>query len=115
MKTRASTRNQVTDSLFISLVVPKKIDEALKDKSWIMAMQEEVNQFERNEVWKLVPPPKHQDVIGRKWVFRNKLDEQGKVVRNKARLVARWYSQQEGIDFDETFAPVARLHGELLK
>ena len=72
-------------------------------------MQEELNQFERNEVWKLVPRPKDRNVIGTKWVFRNKMDENGIVTRNKARLVAKGYSQEEGIDFDETFAPVARL------
>ncbi|GJZ04994.1 retrovirus-related pol polyprotein from transposon TNT 1-94 [Tanacetum coccineum] len=62
-----------------------------------------------NDVWSLVPPPKNQTVIGTKWVFKNKLDENGVVSRNKARLVAQGYNQQEGIDFDETYAPVARL------
>ena len=72
-------------------------------------MQEELNQFERNKVWKLVPNPKGRTVTGTKWVFKNKMDENGIVTRNKARLVAKCYSQEEGIDFDETFAPVARL------
>ncbi|KAK6152092.1 hypothetical protein DH2020_014727 [Rehmannia glutinosa] len=72
-------------------------------------MQEELNQFERNKVWELVQRPTHQNVIGTKWVFRNKMNEEGYVVRNKARLVAKGYCQEEGIDFDETFAPVARL------
>ncbi|KAK6147692.1 hypothetical protein DH2020_018604 [Rehmannia glutinosa] len=72
-------------------------------------MQEELNQFERNNVWELVQRPTHQNVIGTKWVFRNKMNEEGFVVRNKARLVAKGYCQEEGIDFDETFAPVARL------
>ncbi|KAK1552759.1 hypothetical protein Q3G72_023072 [Acer saccharum] len=72
-------------------------------------MQEELNQFERNEVWSLVPRPKDINIIGTKWVFRNKTDESGKIVRNKARLVAQGYTQVEGVDFDETFAPVARL------
>ncbi|GAB2294687.1 hypothetical protein Dimus_038315 [Dionaea muscipula] len=72
-------------------------------------MQEELNEFERNQVWELVPRPKHQNVVGTKWVFRNKMDENDIIVRNKERLVAQGYSQHKGIDFDETFAPVARL------
>ena len=72
-------------------------------------MQEELNQFEINQVWELVPRPKDKHIIGTKWVFKNKLDENGIVVRNKARLVAQGYNQEEGIDFDETFALVARL------
>ena len=61
-------------------------------------MQEELNQFERNEVWELVPRPNDQSVIGTKWVYRNKMDENGIIIRNKARLVAQGYNQQEGID-----------------
>ena len=72
-------------------------------------MQDELNQFQRNEVWYLVPRPSHQSVIGTKWIFRNKMNENGVVTRNKARLVAQGYSQEEGIDFEETFAPVVRL------
>ena len=87
----------------------KKVEEALQDADWVLAMQEELNQFERNKVWKLVPKPKIWSVIGIKWVFRNKMDEAGIVTSNKARLVVKGYSQEEGIDFDETFAPVARL------
>jgi hypothetical protein len=71
-------------------------------------MQEELNNFKRNEVWSLVPHPK-QNVVGTKWVFRNKQDEHGVVTRNKARLVAKGYAQVAGLDFEETFAPVARL------
>ncbi|MCH91154.1 hypothetical protein A2U01_0012080, partial [Trifolium medium] len=59
-----------------------------------------------NEVWKIMPNPQDYSIIGTRWVFRNKLDEDGKVIRNKARLVAQGYNQQEGIDYDETFAPV---------
>ena len=94
---------------FLSQMEPKKVDEALKDESWVLAMQEELNQFERNHVWELVPRPTDHPTIGTKWVYRNKVDESGIVTRNKARLVAQGYSQEEGIDFDETYAPVARL------
>lgn len=72
-------------------------------------MQEELNKFERNKVWHLVSRLPKQNVIGTRWVFRNKLDENGTVVRKKARLVAQGYRQEKGIDFDESFTPVARL------
>jgi hypothetical protein len=72
-------------------------------------MHEELNNFTCNEVWELVKRPSDHNVIGRKWVFWNKQDENGVIVRNKARLVAEGYTQVEGLDFDETFAPVARL------
>jgi hypothetical protein len=71
-------------------------------------MQEELNKFNRNEVWSLVERPK-QNIIGVKWVFRNKQDEHGVVTGNKAWLVAKGHLQDEGLDFDEAFAPVARL------
>ena len=94
---------------FISQIEPKKINEALQDADWIEAMEEELEQFERNKVWQLVPKPRNQTVIGTRWVFKNKMNEEGIVKRNKARLVAQGYRQEEGIDYDETFAPVARL------
>jgi hypothetical protein len=93
---------------FVSSIEPYRIEDALRDPDWVMAMQEELNNFTRNEVWHLVPRP-NQNVVGTKWVFRNKQDEHGVVTRNKARLVAKGYSQVEGLDFDETYAPVARL------
>ncbi|CAM8882600.1 unnamed protein product [Rhodiola kirilowii] len=72
-------------------------------------MQEELHQFKRNKVWRLVPRPEDKNVIGTKWVFRNKMDDKGVVVRNKAHLAVKGYNQQKGIDYDETFTPVARL------
>jgi hypothetical protein len=74
----------------------------------VVAMQEELNNFKQNEIWSLVQRAK-QNVVGTKWVLCNKQDEHGFVTENKARLVAKGYSQVEGLDFDETFAPVARL------
>ncbi|GJW45187.1 retrovirus-related pol polyprotein from transposon TNT 1-94 [Tanacetum coccineum] len=106
---RSQAQNHSNFFCFISTIEPKNINEALKDESWIVAMQEELNQFVANDVWELVPLPISQSVIGTKWVFRNKLDENGIVSRNKARLVAQGYNQQEGIDYDETYALVARL------
>ncbi|XP_070044931.1 uncharacterized protein [Nicotiana tomentosiformis] len=85
-------------------------DEAIGlDADFVNAMQYKLNQFERIQVWHLVPRPKDRSVIGTKWVFRNKFDVEGIVTRNKTRLVVQGYSQDEGIDYDETFAPVARL------
>eukprot|EP00253_Pinus_taeda_P031422 PITA_31422 len=72
-------------------------------------MDEELKQIEKNNTWELVPRPKDKNVIGTKWIFKNKLNENGEVIRNKARLVCKGYAQQEGIDFKETFAPIARL------
>ncbi|GKB88288.1 retrovirus-related pol polyprotein from transposon TNT 1-94 [Tanacetum coccineum] len=94
---------------FLSKIEPKKVYEAVKHPRWVDAMQEELNQFYRNKVWTLVPLPYEKIAIGSKCVFRNKKDELGAVIRNKARLVAQGFSQEEGIDYDETFAPVARM------
>ncbi|GJU75684.1 retrovirus-related pol polyprotein from transposon TNT 1-94 [Tanacetum coccineum] len=82
---------------------------ALKDESWIIARQEVLNQFIANDVWELVPQPKNMTIIGTKWVYRNNLDENNVVSQNKARLVAQGYNQQEGINYDETYAPATRL------
>ncbi|GJR26557.1 retrovirus-related pol polyprotein from transposon TNT 1-94 [Tanacetum coccineum] len=106
---RSQAQDKSNFFCFLSTIEPKNINEALKDESWVMAMQEELNQFISNDVWELVPNPMDMTIIGTKWVYRNKLDENGVVTRNKARLVAQGYNQQEGIDYDETYAPVARL------
>ncbi|GJZ99674.1 putative ribonuclease H-like domain-containing protein [Tanacetum coccineum] len=88
---------------------PKNISQALQDESWVEAMQEELLQFKLQKVWVLVDLPYGKKVIGTKWVFRNKRDERSIVVKNKARLVAQGFRQEEGIDYDEVFAPVARI------
>ncbi|GKA01962.1 retrovirus-related pol polyprotein from transposon TNT 1-94 [Tanacetum coccineum] len=88
---------------------PKNYKDALTQACWIEAMQEELHEFERLEVWELVPPPDKAFVITLKWIYKVKLDELGGILKNKARLVARGYRQEEGIDFEESFAPVARL------
>ncbi|KAI3728115.1 hypothetical protein L6452_16745 [Arctium lappa] len=94
---------------FLSQIEPKTVYDAMKDSSWIEAMQEELLQFKLQEVWDLVDLPKGHRAIGTKWIFRNKKDERGIVIRNKARLVAQGYTQEEGIDYEEVFAPVARV------
>ncbi|GJZ84745.1 putative ribonuclease H-like domain-containing protein [Tanacetum coccineum] len=86
-----------------------RVVQALKDPSWIEAMQEELLQFKLQEVWTLVELPNGKRAIGTKWVFRNKNDERGIVIKNKARLVAQGYTQEEGIDYDEVFAAIARI------
>src|SRR3954469_16452290 len=110
IRTRAFLKNNAECQLgLVSLIEPTSVDQGLEHPDWIIAMQEELDQFTRNDAWDLVPRPKGFNIIGAKWVFRTKLSEKGEVVRNKARLVAQGYSQQEGIDYTETFAPVARL------
>ena len=81
----------------------------MKDVDWVNVVYEELNNFTRNQVWELVERPKNHNVIGTKWVYKNKQDQNRIVVRNKSRLVAQGYTQVEGLDFGETYAPVARL------
>ncbi|KAJ9539123.1 LOW QUALITY PROTEIN: hypothetical protein OSB04_031856 [Centaurea solstitialis] len=109
VKTRSASANYCLHKSFLSKIEPKNVSQALDDSDWLLAMQEELLQFKRNKVYRLVPRPQDKSIIKTKWIFRNKKDESGVIVRNKARLVAKGYSQQEGIDFDETFAPVARI------
>ncbi|GJW89648.1 putative ribonuclease H-like domain-containing protein [Tanacetum coccineum] len=94
---------------FLSQEEPKKVIHALKDLSWIEAMQEKLLQFKLQEVWTLVDLPNRKRAIGSKWVFSNKKDERGIVIKNKARLFAQGYTQEEGIDYDKVFAPVVRI------
>ncbi|KAJ9552834.1 hypothetical protein OSB04_016879 [Centaurea solstitialis] len=109
VQTRAASANECNFSVFLSNIEPTRVSDALQDSDWVTAMQEELNQFEALKVWRLVKLPESKSVIDTKWLFKNKRDANNIIVRNKARLVAKGYRQQEGIDYDETFAPVARL------
>ena len=93
----------------LSQIEPKKFEEANKDKNQVNVMNEELDQIEKNNTWELIPRPTGKNVIGTKWIFKNKMNEQGQVIRNKARLVCKGYPQIEGFDYDETFAPIARM------
>ncbi|XP_075478862.1 uncharacterized protein LOC142519719 [Primulina tabacum] len=110
LRTRNQMINEFMQAAFVSQIEPKKIDDALLDTNWIEAMQEELNQFERNRVWHLVSRPNDAHIIGTRWVYRNKMSESGSIIRSKARLVAQGYRQEERIDFDESFAPVAKVY-----
>ncbi|GJV91863.1 putative ribonuclease H-like domain-containing protein [Tanacetum coccineum] len=104
----------VCSACFLQYSVKKEkktnyIAKALEDPDWVDAMQEEMQQFINQQVWKLVPLPAGKHAIGTKWILKNKRDARGIVVRNKARLVAQGHRQEEGIDYDEVFAPVARI------
>nr|GEW55335.1 retrovirus-related Pol polyprotein from transposon TNT 1-94 [Tanacetum cinerariifolium] len=108
-KRTAASASECLFADFLSEIEPKKVSEALRHPGWVDFMQEELDQFYKNKVWTLVPLPYGKTTIRSKWVFRNKKDEHGITIKNKARLVAQDYSQEEGIDFNETFAPVARM------
>nr|GFB68003.1 retrovirus-related Pol polyprotein from transposon TNT 1-94 [Tanacetum cinerariifolium] len=96
-------------ALTVSQTEPKNIKEAMADSAWIESMQEELHQFDRLDVWELVDKPLCKNVINMKWLWKYKRDEENTIIRNKSRLVAKGYAQKEGVDFEESFAPVARL------
>ncbi|GJX61169.1 retrovirus-related pol polyprotein from transposon TNT 1-94 [Tanacetum coccineum] len=111
-----STQKQLaTDALWcfynsvLSKVEPKNFQSAATEDCWFQAMQDEIHEFDRLDVWELVPPPDSAMIIALKWIYKVKLDEYGDVLKNKARLVAKGFRQEEGLDFEESFAPVARL------
>ncbi|GJX66862.1 retrovirus-related pol polyprotein from transposon TNT 1-94 [Tanacetum coccineum] len=81
----------------------------MADSAWIESMQEELHRFDRLDVWELVDKQLCKNVINLKWLWKNKRDEENTVIRNKSHLVAKVYAQKEGIDFEESFAPIARL------
>jgi len=108
--TRSKLKNFCTFYAFLSNIGPTNVNEALTYSNWVIIMQEELHQFERNKVWHLVLRPEERTIIGIKWVFRNKLDEFGIVTRIKALLVIhQGYNQEEGINYEKTFAPPARI------
>nr|GFC22249.1 hypothetical protein [Tanacetum cinerariifolium] len=112
VRTRRLLESNVEMCMFaftVSQTEPKNIKEAMADSAWIESMQEELHQFDRLDVWELVDRPLCTNVINLKWLWKNKRDEENTVIRNKSRLVAKGYAQKDGIDFEESFAPVARL------
>jgi hypothetical protein len=108
-RSRSKNASHFAHSAFVATFEPKDIGHTISDPNWVNAMHEELENFERNQVWELVEPPPNCKPIGIKWVYKNKEGENGEVVRNKSRLVAQGYSQKKGTDYEETFAPVARL------
>nr|GEU35069.1 hypothetical protein [Tanacetum cinerariifolium] len=109
VRTREQLANSCLFSCLLSSIEPANMAEALKDIDWVSAMQDELDQFARLKVWTLVPRPKVKTIIKTKWIFKNKKDERSLVIQNKAKLVAVGYCQQEDIDYDETFALIARI------
>ncbi|GJY64488.1 putative RNA-directed DNA polymerase [Tanacetum coccineum] len=109
VQSSVQTRRMKTSYSEQGFLKPKRVSKALSDPAWVEAMQEELLQFKLQKVWILVDLPKGHRAIGTKWVYRNKKDERGIVIRNKARLVAQGHTQEEGIDYDEVFAPMARI------
>nr|GFC14842.1 retrovirus-related Pol polyprotein from transposon TNT 1-94 [Tanacetum cinerariifolium] len=107
--TRGQLENSCLFACLLSSIKPTNVAKALKDVDWVIAMQDKLDQFARLKVWILVTKLEGKTVIKTKWIFKNKKDEISLVIKNKARLVAVGYNQQEGIDYDKTFAPVARI------
>ncbi|GJS07308.1 retrovirus-related pol polyprotein from transposon TNT 1-94 [Tanacetum coccineum] len=91
------------------VIKPENFKSAITEDCWFQAMQDEIHEFDRLQVWELVPRPDYVMIIALKWIYKVKLDKYGDVLKNKARLVAKGYRQEEGIDFEELFAPVARI------
>ena len=104
-------RNKLKGTCLLAEFEPRSVKDALENESWIEAMNEEREQIEKKKTQTLVPRTKDKNVIRTKWVFKNKLNEDGKVSRNKARLVCKGYSQEDGIDYGEKFSPLTRLEG----
>ena len=96
-------------SKVVQIPESNSFDEAKAEKKWVNAMQEEIDTLAENRTWDLIKLPKGKNVVGCKWVYKTKHDSNRNVSRHKARLVAKRYAQMQGIDYDETFAPVAKM------
>ena len=105
------TRRKLKGTCLLANFEPRNIKDALDNESWVEAMNEEIEQIEKKKTQTLSPRPKDKNVISTIWAFRKNLNKDGKVSRNKARLLSKGYSQEEGIDYGETFNPVVRLEG----
>jgi hypothetical protein len=102
-----------TKIALLSHIEPSSIKEACKDENWVNAMNEELDQIEKNQTWELVPRSKNKNVIGTKCVYNKNMNENGQVIRNKAILVCKRYAQVEGVDYEESFAPVSILEARM--
>jgi len=107
------TRRTIIESLsylaLLSSIEPQNVNEACKDECWVKAMNEELDKIEKSNTWELVPRPHDNNIIGTKWIFKKMQNQNGKVIKNKAKLIFKGYAQQEGIYFEDTFAPATRL------
>jgi hypothetical protein len=107
--TRVRSLVDIYETCNLAILEPENYDVASKQEVWVKAMQDEIKMIEKNNTWELVDCPHGKDIIGVKWVYKSKLNPDGSIQKHKARLVAKGYSQQPGVDYNETFAPVARL------
>ena len=110
---RFEAANVVTDYCFVSSLIPdvdepKSVEDALSDPNWLQAMESEISSMHENQTWELVPRPVGKNIVGSRWVFKIKRNADGSISRHKARLVAQGFTQEQGIDYDEVFSPVAR-------
>ncbi|KAL0402256.1 UNVERIFIED_CONTAM: Retrovirus-related Pol polyprotein from transposon TNT 1-94 [Sesamum latifolium] len=108
-KTRPLSEIYESTELLLFASEPQSFEDASKDECWTKTMNEEMSTIEKNETWELVDLPKGKKTIWLKWIFKIKFNQDGLIQKYKARLVAKGYSQQPGIDFTETYAPVARI------
>uniref|UniRef100_A0A151UDA6 Retrovirus-related Pol polyprotein from transposon TNT 1-94 n=1 Tax=Cajanus cajan TaxID=3821 RepID=A0A151UDA6_CAJCA len=106
---RVRSLEDIYETCNLAILEPESFEATSKQQVWVKAMEEEIKMIEKNNIWDLVDYPKDKDIIGVKWVYKTKLNLDGTIQKHKARLVAKGYSQQPGVDYNETFAPIARL------